>query len=491
MRYEVVVVGAGVGGLTVAALLAARGVRVCVVEKESRAGGCATPFAFGGHEFEPGAGLYACWQPDDVHTRVFAELPVAPPQVTRLQPAYVVRLPDGPDVRVGGASEDEFAADLRAAFPECGDAALRFYRELAPVADALRRSARRFPALATATKLQRMKLVAAEPRLASKIRALQGDTTAAHLTDTSPRFRRFVDAQLQLFAQTPSAACAYLYAALALTEPQRGLYTLDGGAGALAAALIEAITRSGGTLRYDTTALRLVMDAAGRATGIELLSGERVEATRAVVSNLTVWDTYGKLVGLNRTPAGLRARLRDLHGRGAYLIFAALAEQAAARLPAPRILALTEQTDDPAEAQLMFHAAPAHGGEHAVTISTFTDAAQWFSYHEDEAEHEARDQQTLEACWARLHGALPELGDGIEVIETATPRTYYEQTRRKLGMIGGVAATPDLFGAHALTHRTPFPNLFMVGDTVFPGAGLAAVTHSALIVADEIAPGKN
>ncbi|MDT7806794.1 MAG: hypothetical protein QOJ70_607, partial [Acidobacteriota bacterium] len=30
--------------------------------------------------------------------------------------------------------------------------------------------------------------------------------------------------------------------------------------------------------------------------------------------------------------------------------------------------------------------------------------------------------------------------------------------------------------------------LFMVGDTVFPGNGVAAVTHSALVVANEIAP---
>jgi C-3',4' desaturase CrtD len=492
MRYEVLVVGAGVGGLTTAALLAARGVSVCVLEKESRAGGCATPFAHGGYEFEPGAGLYACWQPDDLHARVFAELPVAPPEATLLQPAFVVRLPDRTDVRVGGASAEEFAATLRASFPECADAALSFYRELGPIADALRRSARRCPALASATKLQRMKLLAAEPRVGAKIRALQGDTTAAHLHATSPRFRQFIDAQLQLFAQTTSDVCAYLYAALALTEPQRGLYALTGGASALTDALVAAIKLNGGTVRCDTTALRLVLDASERATGVDLLSGERVEATRAVVSNLTIWDTYGKLVGLNRTPAELRPRLRDLRGWGAYLIFATLDERAATHLPAARILALTEQPTaqayDPASAQLMFNAVPTPTGQRAVTISTFTDAAQWFAYHEDEAEHETQDQQMLEACWTRLHASLPELGDGIEVIETATPRTYYEQTRRKLGMIGGTGQTPAAFGAQACTHRTPFAGLYLVGDTVFPGAGLAAVTHSALIVANEIAP---
>ncbi len=495
MRYEVLVVGAGVGGLTTAALLAARGVSVCVLEKESRAGGCATPFTHGGYEFEPGAGLYACWQPDDLHARVFAELPVAPPAVQLLSPAYVVRLPDMIDVRVGGTSATKFAADLRAAFPECADAAVSFYQQLTPIADALRRSARRFPALTTAPKLQRMKLLAAEPRLAAKLHALQNDTTAQHLTGTSPRFRHFIDAQLQTLAQTPAAECAYLYATVALTEPWRGLYAIAGGAAALTAALTDAIKSSGGTVRCDTTVLRLVTDTDGHAVGVDLLSGERIEATRAVVSNLTVWDTYGKLVGLQRTPADIRPRLRDTRGWGAYLIFAGLNDTAAARLPAARIIALTdwqtEQPYDPTTAQFTFNAAPdarAPAGQRAVTISTFTDAAQWFAYHEDEDELEAQDQVMLEAWWARLHASLPELGAGIEVIETATPRTYYEQTRRKLGMVGGTGQTLDVSGAHAFTHRTSLPRLYMVGDTIFPGASVAAVTHSALIVANEIAP---
>jgi hypothetical protein len=100
--------------------------------------------------------------------------------------------------------------------------------------------------------------------------------------------------------------------------------------------------------------------------------------------------------------------------------------------------------------------------------SFYTETADWFTYHTDESEHESRDQQMLEGCWARLHAALPELGAGVEVIETATPRTFYEQTRRKLGMVGGIPQTLAHSGANAFTHRTPFPNLYLTGDTIFP-----------------------
>ncbi|HKP72240.1 MAG TPA: FAD-dependent oxidoreductase, partial [Pyrinomonadaceae bacterium] len=74
MAHEVVVVGAGLGGLTTAALLAARGVDVCVLEKESQGGGCAGAFEKFGYEFETTAGLYASWGAGEIHARVFAEL---------------------------------------------------------------------------------------------------------------------------------------------------------------------------------------------------------------------------------------------------------------------------------------------------------------------------------------------------------------------------------------------------------------------------------
>jgi C-3',4' desaturase CrtD len=496
MTHEVVVVGGGMGGLTAAALLAARGVDVCLLEKESRGGGCAVTFERFGYTFEAGASLYASWQEDEIHARVFHELPVEPPEVRPASPAYVVRLPDGTNVAVGGEQE-EFYENLRAAFPECANEAVNFYRGIAPVGEALRRVNRRVPDLRTASFARRLRAALPEARVSRRVLSSLNKTTAGYLARTSQHFRRFIDVQLQIFGQRDSRECAYLYAAVALMLPLWKMYAIRGGASGLADTLTDSIRKSGGTVRFDAPALRLAYDAAGRAVGVELLSGERVEATRAVISNLTAWDTYGKLVGTNRTPHEVRKRLKGLRGWGAYLLYLGIDEAAQARLPAEHVLALTDwqegQDYDPEGAQFMFGSAPAWdtrapAGKRAVTVSTFSEAEQWFAYHEDETEHEAKDQSTLEAWWERIHASLPELGDGVEVIETASPRTFYDYTRRRLGMVGGVGQSLDVFGLNSLSHRTALPNLFMVGDTVFPGQGVAAVTQSALIVANEIAP---
>jgi phytoene dehydrogenase-like protein len=193
----------------------------------------------------------------------------------------------------------------------------------------------------------------------------------------------------------------------------------------------------------------------------------------------------------------VRAQLKSLRGWGAYQVFLSLEEEAAQRLPSEHVLALGESREgeafDAERALLMLGAAPAWDarapvGRRAATVSTFTDAEQWFTFHSDESQHEEQDQRTLETIWARLHASLKELGAGAEVIETSTPRTTYERTRRRLGMTGTTPRTPAALLSNLQTHKTHVPNLYLTGDTTFPGNGLAPTTHSALIVANEIAP---
>lgn len=374
--YDVVVVGGGIGGLTTAALLSARGLSVCVLERQSQVGGCIGRVEFSGYDFEPGMGVYTSFGAGEIYERIFAELPVAIPETSLVDSPYVVRLADGTDV----------------------------------------------------------KLISDELKTAS------------------------------------------LQRRAGLARVRGPLYEIQGGPATLAERLAQSIKTSGGAVRLDTPVLRLAYDESGAAIGVDLLSSERV-LTKTIVSNLTIWDTYGKLVGLNRTPPEIKKQLNALQGVGAYVVYATIDDAAFARLPGERMLVATTPTSDDddwfSEITLAVH-------NGTVTLKSTTDVNEWFTYHASEEDFEESDQAALELFWTKLHRAIPELGAGVEIIETANPRTFYDQTRRKLGMVMGVGlAEPPSF-------QTVVPNLFLVGDTVSSTPDLASISESALSLANRL-----
>src|SRR5690349_4796529 len=340
--YDVVVVGAGIGGLTAGALLSARGMSVCVLERQSQVGGCIARVEFSGREFEPGMGIYTSFGKSEVFEGIFDQLPVEVPLTSLAPRPYVVRIADGSDVRL--TSDEGFFDELRTTFPECADRAIEFYRK---------------PALES-------------------------------LATISPRFQSFIDTQLRGFLHASIDQCSSVAAAAALSRVRGPLYEIHGGPATLAERLAESIKHSGGTVRLNTPVLRLAFDSSGAAAGVDLLNGEQVFAKKAIVSNLTIWDTYGKLVGLNRTPPEIKKLLNTLHGSGAYVVYTTIEPAAIARLPSERLLVATPASNviAPSSDDESFTEITLATQGRTATLQSATDVNDWFTYHASEEDFE-------------------------------------------------------------------------------------------------------
>lgn len=486
---RVVVIGAGVGGLTTAAVLARAGFPVTVLEAHMYPGGCAGTFYHQGFRFDAGATLAGGFYPGgplDVVARAVGinHWPARP-----ASPAMRVHLPDG--AQITRWTDERRWAERQAAFGHSGEA---FWLWQERTADALWGLALRNPAWPPQSPKDAAHLIQQglswlgddlRRHLSPTLAADALRPVAAHLHGASDRLRLFVDAQLLIAAQTSSRHANALYGAAALDLPRRGVVHLKGGMGSIAEMLVEAVERHGGRVLYRKEVSRIVLEK-GRPAAVETGRGESFPAD-VVVANLPPWN-IARLLGdaAPRRLKNLPPRPQD--GWGAFMVYVGLD---GAAIPADFPLHHQVVVREPlAEGNTVFLSlspdwdrgrSPAGG--RALTLSTHTQLGPWWDlFEQNRSAYEARKDDYLERMLDAASVVLPGLRDAASLILPGTPVTFQRFTRRDWGWVGGFPQT-SLFRAWGPRLA---PGVWMVGDSIFPGQSTASVALGGLRVANAL-----
>ena len=491
---RIVVIGGGVGGLTTAALLTRAGLGVNVLEAHVYAGGCAGTFYHRGYRFDAGATLPAGFYPGGPMDLVAQATGIDHWPVRRDDPAMVVHLPGGARVTRYG-SERRWEERRRAFGPE----AESFWHWQESTSDALWDLALRLPAWPPQTPGEAAHLVGdgltwLGTDLRSRLRLSIGldafRSVSAHLRSASERLRLFVDGQLLIAAQATSRHTNALYGASALDLPRRGVVHAEGGMGAIARTLVEAVQRNGGQVHFRHEATRIVVEH-GRPVAVETKRGASFPAD-IVIANLPPWNV-ARLLGEHTAHSLRGCKLRTLPPRprnawGAFILYVGLDgaavpvgfplhHQVVLRRPMGNgntvFLSLSPDWDE--------GRAPA--GQRALTISTHTVLAPWWDLHEHDREAYERCKEVYaERVLSAAEVALPGLRDAADLVLPGTPVTFQRFTRRLWGWVGGF---PQTSLTRAWGPRLA-PGLWLVGDSVFPGQSVPAVALGGLRVARSI-----
>ncbi len=483
---RVVVVGAGVGGLTLASLVSRAGLDVTVLEAHVYAGGCAGTFYHQGYRFDAGATLpsgFYCGGPMDVVGRTVGvdSWPVRP-----ADPAMVVHLPGGTSVSrfTDGRRREE---RLRAFGPE----ASAFWRWQETTADALWDLALRKPAWPPQTLYEWIGLASVgfawlggdlRKRLSPALAVDAFRSVASHLRGASERLRLFVDAQLLIASQTTSVYTNALYGASALDLPRRGVVYAEGGMGTIARTLVEAVRQNGGKVHFRQQATRIAMRG-GHPVAVETNKAASFPAD-VVVFNVPPWNV-AQLLG-EHAPQRLQG-LPNMPQRvwGAFMVYAGLdGSVVPAGLPLHHQIVLREPFANGNTVFLSLSPSwdntRAPEGGRALTISTHTQLSGWWELFEnDRSAYEARKRTYLERVLSAAEVALPGLRSAVGLVLPATPVTFQRFTRRAWGWVGGFPQTSLLRAWGPRLGR----GLWLVGDSIFPGQSVPAVALGGLRVA--------
>ena len=492
MQQKIIVIGAGIGGLTAAALLAKRGYEVIVYDLAIVAGGCASTFKRRGFTFDVGATQVAGLESGGIHDRIFRELEIEIPTATDCDPACAVFLPNEREPINVWRDRPKWKAERQKQFPHSEP----FWDFLEDLFWRSWRFQSRDPILPPRNlwdiwqliKALRVDTLATVPYTFSTV----GDALRGFGLAHDQRLRTFLDLQLKLYSQVNAEETALLYAATALAVSQTplGLFHLQGSMQVLSDRLMESIERDGGKVLMQHRVSEIKEKGKRKKVKIENLRTREIcwDEADHVVANVTV-NNFVQLLG-EQVPKGYAKRVANLKPAAVAFVVYLGVDRAAIPADCPPHLQFLEAYENAiaGKPHSLFVSVSKEGdgrapvGKATIIASEFTEATVWYG----DQDYRTLKQKFTERAIAQLSTYFHLNDQTIIHIEAATPQTFERYTGRDRGIVGGVGMRVSTFGPFGFANRTPLKNIWLVGDSTHPGEGTAGVSYSALTVVRQI-----
>ncbi len=490
-RYDLAVIGGGLGGLATAALAQRCGLRTVLLEAHTKLGGCAGHYPRGPYCFDVGATALMGVEPGEPLGELLAL--VGSNFDSEATPSYRVHMPDRridivPDPQI-------FEAHCSFAIPEKPDAQRRFWRLQQAIGSRLFQAAGRIPRLSAreiGDLIHDLRILGVDGTLAASTWLLTVDhvLTILGLKQVEP-FRTLIAMLLQDTAQAGPEQVPMANASACLEAYRIGMRRPRGGMRALAEAFGEGLCRWGGDLRTASLVDRVEPLDQGGFRIVTRRKSHRIEASQ-VAFNLPLdralalldkaWDRDRRLAARERQSRAAWSAFT------AYLVIDRDAIPDYGPLFHQVLQSYGDQIHDGNNALISLSTVddPGYGPSdvRVATISTHVRPSEWFGL--DREVYRIKKQSYAERLLQALGQALPDAPLMIRHAEFGTPRSFLRYTRRTEGAVGG---PPVRFGNSnflAVGNDVLGKGLWVVGDSVFPGQGTLATALSGIRVVERI-----
>ena len=485
-RWDAIVIGSGIGGLTAAALLSRHAAKkVLVLERHYTAGGYTHSFQRPGYSWDVGVHYIGDLQDPASPLRAAFD------HLTNGQLEWAL-MPDVYDRIIIGGRTFEFPtglerlrARLKDYFPNEAGAIDRY---LGAVQSAQKASGLYFAEKAVPRPIARL---AGSLMRAPFLRwASQTTLDVLHRFTQNEELIAVLTAQWGDYGLPPAQSSFGMHAIVAAHYFNGASYPV-GGASRIAEAITPAIEQNGGKVVVSAEVQEIIVEK-GRATGVRMVDGREFRAD-LVVSDAGARNTFQRLVReplpsllpVMKDVAGIpgsfahlslyigvkqTARELGLNGTNLWIYPSGAHDANLARFlqdptaPFPVVYVSFPSAKDP----LFERDHPGRATLEAVVFAPY----EWFARWEDSRwKHRAAEYETFKKALAdriqsEVERNVPAVAGKIDRAELSTPLTTRHFMNYQQGEAYGLAATPERFRLRSLTPHTPIRNLYLTGQDV-------------------------
>lgn len=491
--YDVIIIGAGLGGLSSGALLSAQGRKVMVLEQSDRIGGCCSTFEEEGFRFDTGASIVEIIKPIE---KVFAKLGTKLEDEIDLiscDPVMSVIHKDGSHTNIP-LSIEKTGEVIASISPEDGRRWFDFVDFCSELAEV---SLETFFSMPADNMGDLLNMVKNKPRLMKYMPVFMSS-----YQDIIERF--FKDERVlqclgyqSLYFGQPPALVPGPYAMVPYTE-QLGIYYPRGGMIKIPEALLRVGEKFGMQLRLNSPVARVLMRGS-RAQGVILEDGSEISAN-VVVSNINAKTLYLDMIGEEHLPPLARRGIRSYaSSKSVPMLYLGLdymppleahhsliaaspedinqywwkhVETGRLNVESFGLICWPSLSDD----------SLAPKGNHVLNI-----IAEGFYNLKDNNWEDIKEEFIQKTLAYYEHAAIPGLRDHIQYVNCSTPLDYEKHLRLPEGAI--YALQQDITAQAIFRPASRSKNikgLYLTGASTHPGGGVPSTIASGMIAANLI-----
>lgn len=494
-KWDAVIIGSGLGGLSAAAAFARQGFKALVIEQHSAAGGYATTFKRrGGFVFDASLHSTTVGERNGGFNLIPGFPEIRDIEFVPHRVLYRAIFP-GHDIRVPHRDLEGYVSILTGHFPDEREGIQNLFKGMRGLAEDIGRYSR------AGGKIDMSKVPREFPYLFQNSNRTWGDFMDAHIQN--PRLKAVVSALWVYFGLPPSKLANIYYALPVIGYLEQGGFYPVGRSQKISDSLVKFIEERGGKVILKTW-VESILTKGHAAIGVKTADG-KIYPARAVISNANAYDTFHTMMDEKDYLRDYLVRMDQFSvSLSSFQVFLGLKKDLVKEtgVTDTEIFYCPDYDHETAYRQalnaevekggfcLMLYDNLYQGysprGKNTITILTLQGYEPWKKYEADYFQGKKGDYRAEKERMAAIlikkaeETLLPGLTKAIDVKEIATPLTNLRYTRNFRGAIYGWDQTLDNSSLRRLARRTPIQNLYLAGAWTDPGHGYGAVIPSGL-----------